>query len=119
MVMTQGALSERLDDAFSELETEANWLALAAAVPADERAKILANPEPTPSTTVDPIAARAIGRMLEALDDLEQARQRIGDELGKHGRGAIEAEAALRHACGRVEAAAAELCTWAAGARKR
>jgi hypothetical protein len=71
----------------------------------------------TPNTTTSDVAARAIERWEAAIAGLELARQMVGDTLhgGPARSGAlIDAEHALRIACGRVEAAGAELCVVAA-----
>jgi len=70
---------------------------------------------PTPTTTTSPIAARAIERWEAAVAGLELARQMVGDAIGaRHWQPWVEADHALRIACGRVEAAGSELCVVAA-----
>ncbi len=91
-----------------------DWYQRASALPASERATHLSNPEPTASTTTDPLAARAIDRWEAAIAGLELARQMVGDSVHLDVTARIEAEEALRIACGRVEAAGSELCVVAA-----
>ncbi|TAK10597.1 MAG: hypothetical protein EPO32_14800 [Anaerolineae bacterium] len=91
-----------------------DYLDRARALSPSERAAHLANPEPTASTTTDPLAARAIDRWEAAVAGLELARQMIGDALNGSPDARAEAERALRIACGRVEAAGSELCVVAA-----
>lgn len=61
------------------------WLALAAAVPADERARMLASPEATRSTTVDPELAEALYDHRRAVERCARVSYAFGFAL-RHGR---------------------------------
>lgn len=50
------------------------WLELAKTVHPEERARLLANPEPTPSTTVDPELTEAMAKLRYWIERSERIR---------------------------------------------
>lgn len=91
-----------------------DWLDRAGMLPEVERAKHLANPELPPSTVTDPLVARAIERWWVAAKGLERVRDVVAGSFFGSQEERLAAERELRIACGRVEAAGAELCVVAA-----